>query len=208
MRIIAYKLKNITFLNRLRIFKLTFIILLSSFTILFGCGKRGVRNKYILTDQMKNQNPYNGGEKIYFITDSLDYLIFEAHERDNQVHEVPFSNDVSTYDLYEVERTYLTIDNNNNFLLDMHNNGGFKYFIDLSYNNLGRRFRFDLPLTKENNQYIDSMNIGEHWYYNIFISEKDTLKNNAYKLFYSTEFGIIRIEFSDGSNWNLEKVVW
>lgn len=54
--------------------------------------------------------------------------------------------------------------------------------------------------------HVDSALVNEKWHYNLFIQERPKTESNAYKLYYSIELGIIKIDFSDESTWELEKL--
>ena len=168
-----------------------------------SCSKTGVQDIYLLTDEMKNQNPFVGGEKLYYLTDSSVQVVFSASERNNQVHEVPYGQRTNIWDLYEVEKMNFQSEQNSSFYFDMHYNAGYNFYINFYYNNNVRGVRYDLPINKENSVFTDSLLIQNKWYYNIFTSNKDT---SAHKLYYSTKYGIVKVEFLDGSYLELEKV--
>jgi len=46
------------------------------------------------------------------------------------------------------------------------------------------------------------------WIKDVFVCEKEKIDSKAYRLYYSTEFGIVKIDFSDDSYWELEKIEW
>ncbi|PLW93834.1 MAG: hypothetical protein C0591_13835, partial [Marinilabiliales bacterium] len=61
--------------------------------------------------------------------------------------------------------------------------------------------------------YYDSIDINNKMYYDIF---SDTLKHegiipidpNPVRCYYSTEYGVIKIDFSDSTSWELEHIEW
>ena len=175
-------------------------------------------NEYLLTDEMKNQNPFMGGEKLYYLTDSLEQLVFNVSERDNKVHEVPYGQRTNIWDLYEVDKTYIGSNKNGHFFLEMHYNAGYYYKIAYTFENQGNTFISELPLNKEDIAHVDSLKILEQWYYDIFVYEGDTtdifiikgdtIDNYAYKFYYSTQSGIVKIDFLDDSYLQLEKIEW
>ncbi len=79
--------------------------------------------------------------------------------------------------------------------------------IDFSCNGKGMAANFDMPISKENTQTVDSIFIMGQWQYDVFvyIREKD---DGTDKIYYSTDFGVLKIDFSDGSWWELEKIEW
>jgi hypothetical protein len=66
------------------------------------------------------------------------------------------------------------------------------------------RFSYTLPLSKEYTHYIDSIYIMNSWIKDVFVHET-ALENTMY---YSTQYGIVKIDFSDGSFWELESIEW
>ena len=46
------------------------------------------------------------------------------------------------------------------------------------------------------------------WHYNVFVFERENLDTTNLKVLYSTQFGMLKIEFRDGTNWELEKIEW
>ncbi len=177
--------------------------------IISSCIKSGTQNEYLLSDEMKDQNPFLGGEKLYFWTDSSEQIIYNVNARDNKVHKYYNGNNTNIWDLYEVERMNLSYDQETEFHFEMLRNGYFKFKIDMYYKDKrGRQFEFRLPLNRENEIFIDSLFIREILYRNIYVCEKDTLKNKAYRLYYTTENGIIKVDFSDNSSVELDKIEW
>ena len=185
------------------------ILLFGFLSIHFGCVKSPTES-YLLSDEMKSQNPFSGDEKLYFITDSgVQYKFMSSYGRSNVIHEVSNGSDGGYY-LFEIDKMSFSAGNNYGFYYNMqHVSRRYPIFqIDFSCNGKGMSANFDMPISKENTQTVDSIFIMGQWHYDVFISEKEKVDNRAYKLYYSTEFGVIKIDFSDGSYWELEKIEW
>ena len=190
--------------------KLTFLISLTS-VFFISCNKGGVTGEYLLTDEMKDQNPFNGGERLYFRSDSGELFILSGTEnRLNQTHEVPEGNDTRYYYLLETDLMRFSSENQVYFWMEMYGHlpPPPRYRIDFEYSDKGREFEFILPLDINTTPFVDSIYIMNRWYYNVFIDEKEKIDNKAFKLYYSTQFGILKIDFSDGSAWELENIEW
>ena len=187
---------------------LSALLVFGFLTIHFGCNKNPTES-YFLSDEMKSQNPFSGDEKLYFITDSAVQYVFTGGERRNVIHEISNGSDGGYY-LYEIDKMDFSAGNNYGFNYDMqHVSRRYPIFqIHFSCNGKGMVANFDMPISKENTQTVDSIYIMGQWQYDIFISEKEKVDNWAYKLYYSTEFGIVKIDFSDGTFWELEKIEW
>lgn len=184
------------------------IVLLCLLTTYFSCRKTGIANKYFLTDEMKSQNPFSGGEKLYYVSDSAEQFILSGGERSNEILKVPLGNDLSYYNLYEFYKIQFTSGVDFGFYFDMHINRDPIFFIDFHCENKGKSFTFILPLSEDITPNIDSLQIQGQWYYNVFVAEEEKAVNRAYKLYYSTKYGVVKIDFSDGSYWELEKIEW
>ncbi len=73
----------------------------------------------------------------------------------------------------------------------------------------GGSFKFTLPLNTETTDYVDSIRVWDKWYYDVFINVQDSdTVIRANKLYYSTKYGIIKIEWPDGHYMELEKIDW
>ena len=79
---------------------------------------------------------------------------------------------------------------------------------------------YKLPLSRENlfdkNIFSDSLLINNKWYYDVFI---DSMYNFAQCsapdihiyatwCYYSPSDGMIKLDFSDGSSWELKEIAW
>lgn len=66
-----------------------------------------------------------------------------------------------------------------------------------------------MPLNTETTDYVDRIRVWDKWYYDVFINEQDSdTVIRANKLYYSTKYGIIKIEWPDGHYMELEKIEW
>lgn len=175
-------------------------------TTYFGCYKKSPTASYLLTDEMKNQNPFYGGEKLHFISDSSVQYVLDGGERQNKVHEVSNGSD-GGYHLLEENYISFFLTSHYRIRMDMLGRSN-EYKISFSYYNFGGIAYFDLPLSKENTQTVDSLFVMDQWHYDVFVYEGENINNDTYKLYYSTDFGVVKIDFSDGSWWELEKIEW
>ncbi len=188
-----------------------FLFFLVISTPLFqGCKKDHLLGKFLLTEKMKSQNPFHGGETLYFISDSLKEFVVDCIFRRDQIHKYHPSISESGYYLIEVEQTSCS-GNYNGFWLEMAGqiNSTPEFKIQFSFEKKGGDFRFNLPLNKETSDYADSIRVRDKWYYDVFINEQDSdTAIRANKLYYSTQYGIIKIEWPDGHFMELEKIDW
>ncbi len=189
--------------------KLSVIILFGIILLQVGCFKDKIDGEKLLSDEMKSQNPYHENNTLYFESDSAIEYIFQVSYRTNEFFEYQHGNYAPNY-LVELETTSinsLDTSQQSGFRLEMESCFGPKLHI-LFYTPVkkGMSAYFDLPLSKDSQQYTDSVYVNEKWHYGVYVEEKVKSENSAYKLYYSTELGIIKIDFSDDSTWELKKI--
>ncbi len=190
--------------------KLDFLFLVMLTMFLMSCGKNDLQGSFLLTEKMKNQNPYSIGNRLFFVNDNMDTLDFLVTLKNNQIYERLLSVNSNSYYLIENEDTSIDSAYFGGFWMSMTGviNSSPIYTLYFNYDNRGMTASFDLPLSTENTKYIDSLLIMGNWGKNIFYFEKEKMEDYAYKLYYSTNNGIVRIDFSDGGFWELESIEW
>jgi len=186
------------------------IILLGIVLLQIGCFKDKIDEKKLLSDEMKGQNPYHENDKLYFISDSAQVFVLEVSLRTSEFIEFQNGNYATNY-LIEFEKTsIISIDTTQffGFWLEMES-----YSRPANYNiqfhpPIGEHMyvRFDIPLSYSNPGYTDSVYVSGKWHYDIYVKERGNIDSTTYRLYYSTELGIIKIDFSDNSTWELLKL--
>ena len=174
-----------------------------------GCSKGKLGSSYLIGEENKAQNPFNGGEKLTYITNEGEQIIFLVNERDNIKHEVLESINSKDYYIVEVDKTYFRSDGVFSFFIQMEGQYDpyVKFYISINDQD-GFRYETGLPLSKENTPFVDSLLIMGNWEKDVFYFEKEQEENRAYKMYYSTKNGIVHIDFSDGGFWELESIEW
>ena len=206
-----------------RIFK--FILFISLITIV-SCNKEKGEN---LLGDLKNQNPYNGDETIIFLDDQGDSIVFYGDGRSSYLFESPTSANKRYYYVNERDECnfteknkkfrfsiYLTsrnktgalmdilltkIDKENNAECSNINNGG--YILPLLENYRNTKL------------FMDSLMVLNKYYYNVItdsgllthISGVCDTWNKVARLYYTTSHGIIKLDFEDGSTWELKQII-
>ncbi|OFY51662.1 MAG: hypothetical protein A2W85_08380 [Bacteroidetes bacterium GWF2_41_31] len=193
----------------MRNLKIVFILLLGILALCFSCEKNHLAGEFLLTDEMKAQNPYQKGDSFKLISNTGDTLSWYVKGRSNQVHEMLLGINTKDYYLVETDKASIDLENSIEYVTFYLEMGGQltssrNYIIELYNGASGAGFSFDLPLSKESTPYVDSLYVLNRWIMDVFINEA----TSANKLYYSTEFGIVKIDFSDGSYWELEKIEW
>jgi len=191
--------------------KIYIVILISIVSLLYSCNEGHITGKYFLTDEMKSQIPYHGGETLFFTRNNVDTIMIVAMDRVNKVYEILDGINTNNYSIWEEESIYMNIDtipnDTNSISLKMMTDfSGRNTFLEIVVyrGTITNRFSYTLPLSKEYTPYIDSIYIMNSWIKDVFVHET-ALENTMY---YSTQYGIVKIDFSDGSFWELESIEW
>ncbi len=196
----------------MKVTRIYVIIVLGIVFLQQGCFKDKIDEERLLTDEMKSQNPYHKQDKLYFESNNAKEYILDVSFRTNEIFEYQNGNYATNY-LVELEKTSInSLDTSQQcgFWLEM---VGYDrpprltlYFDPPS--KVGMTAYFDLPLNKDRPEFVDSVYINEKWHYGVYVEENAKVDSNAYRLYYSTELGIIKIDFSDDSTWELKKIEW
>ncbi|MCF8349461.1 MAG: hypothetical protein K9G61_11670 [Bacteroidales bacterium] len=189
--------------------KIVFILVAVFFSLCYSCKKDHLVGEYLLTDEMKAQNPYQKGDSFILISNKGDTLSWFVKGRSNQIHEVLYSINANDYYLVENDKATIKLENNTEYVTFQLEMGGQLLYppmftINLHHSQYAAVFSSDLPLSKKYIPYIDSLYVRHRWIKDVFVHET-ALENTMY---YSTQYGIVKIEFSDGSFWELESIEW
>ncbi len=192
-----------------------FIALIIILTMYSCKGK--LMGEFYLSSEMKAQIPFKGGEIIYFIDSNGKTYSLKAGEKYNEVFEYPMCNSCKDYSIYEREWIIVS-DETYKMLLKMSSGTDmYSFSIEYSINGIGFDCSFRSPLSQDNLRinelYYDSLVVNNKTYHNVF---SDTLTHigsigiDPYpvRCYYSTEFGIVKISFSDSTSWELKNIEW
>lgn len=170
-----------------------------------------------LTANQKGQNPFLGHETLFYnASDSI--IEFTGTGRKNIVHEYDISQSSCDWGLEEIDELKFK----NSFYgisLKMTGRHDFQLFLFDLINDISQQSSFFIESNQENNsgydQLIDTLILDGTLYHNIYknhfyspISDFPDSLNHAENVYYSTEYGIVKIDFSDGSVWELKEIVW
>jgi len=191
-----------------------------------SCGKKelGVN----LLGNLKNENPYKGDEKLIFLNQNDDSIVFYGEGRFSEVYEYTNST-MNGYYLNETDHCYFR-SADNQYKLDVRlsshlatNDGIVILLATYNKNELDSCNAYTtemlLPLLdyiiESSFFYIDTLETRKADYYNVFVDSSALNQWNgctqltyAKRFFYSTQSGLIKIDFSDGSFWELESIEW
>ncbi len=182
-----------------------FIGVLSIFS---SCGKHGVYGEFFLSEEIKHQNPYTENTKLSFKSNDSNLFDYNVTALVNEVNKSYVGQRTDLYYLVEREIIMFEFDSGYIFRLEMvcQINQTPMYFISYQYKEKGMSASFELPLNIERTPYIDSLYVLDTWVHDVFFFEGGKIDDRAYKLYYSTKFGVVKIDFSDDSYWELENI--
>lgn len=194
------------------------ILFLSLIVFIIACEDCGLMYENLLTEKQKSQIPFNGNEKIIF-HDGQNLREYVGQEKiDSMYRQYPYTNESCSW--YTEEHYRIIFKEEIGYLIfSLIANDDFLIIIRESEYKFLSSMNMD-PLTGELSDFdklMDSLSINNSLFYNIY---KDTLVETSYpnnipdsiphplSLYYSTEFGIVRIDYSDGTVWELQEIIW
>ena len=179
-----------------------------------SCGK--LIDEFYLTDEMREQIPFNGFESIVFKDSDENIFVLQGGDRFSRINKVNECINCKDYLYFEMETILF---NDNTYEINFYSEASRKSQFSIRYkiNNYTFRCSFNSPLSQntleENQIYIDSLSVNSQTYYNIFsdaLSHTGSIPVDPYpeRVYYSTDYGVVKIDYSDGSAWELLEVEW
>ncbi|MBU2650128.1 MAG: hypothetical protein KKA81_04265 [Bacteroidetes bacterium] len=191
---------------------------------LFSCKKHEFLGEYLL-GELAYTNPYNGYETIIFQGPADTQVTFTGKGRSSYTTETYIDNYMEKWYAYETDNCRLDEEHGKfTFRITLQSHYNFRYSMSVALiNNDSATFGFysayagyNLPLSKQNlftgDVYLDSLVVLNKVYYNVFVSPFNSYwyKNDsvcpAY-LYYNKAFGLLKIEYSDNTSWDLKEIV-
>lgn len=197
-----------------QIHRTLFILLL--ILVITSCNK--VIDEYYLSQEMKSQIPFEGYEQITFINNNGGLEIINAGERINDIYESQEGNIHNVYK-YIQEKEWITFENDNSELVLKNSSSKAGDYLTLTFTTNGQSFSGSLysPLNAESlrfdEQYHDSLIVNDAVYYKVFSdSLMYTIPSpelpHPNRIYYTTKYGVIKIDYTDGTTWELEEIKW
>ena len=199
---------------------INFCLIIFAFIFLeWACHDCNLVSEQLLTDLQKSQNPFKGFEIITF--NSGDSIVeFTGTGRHNTIKEYDISTSYCNWGVIEYnDLTFVGEDHR--LYLDMVG----PYVFNISLYELSTdfdvltTFHIDQTTGELSNyeELIDSLTINNSLYFKIYKNPMvdvshpndipDSAKHAIY-LYYSTDFGVVKIDFSDSTSWELENIEW
>ena len=203
-----------------RIFKALMLIAWIVFLLTApGCRKDcKLIREYLLTEQQKKQIPFKGKEIITFSSGQNEIELIGTDRIDTLEKRYPSG---FSCDYYMEENNFITF-KNKDYHLHLRMTAGHNFNLTLYDYIEGLHMSAYLRVAQttgelsEYEELIDSLTVNNSLYLNVY---KDTVSNvyplNARKLsiyatyiYYSTEYGVVKIDFSDSTSWELKNIEW
>ena len=195
-------------------FRVFLRILIIAAIFMSSCGK--LIDEFYLTDEMREQIPFNGFESIVFQDSDENIFVLQGGDRFSRINKVNECINCKDYHYFEMETILF---NDNTYEINFYSEASRKSQFSIRYkiNNYTFRCSFNSPLSQntleENQIYIDSLSVNSQTYYNIFsdaLSHTGSIPVDPYpeRVYYSTDYGVVKIDYSDGSAWELLEVEW
>lgn len=196
-----------------------------------GCQKTQILGEYYLGD-LYYQNPYNGYETLVFKSSEGTLITFTGTGRITTVYEQKIS--INSNDYYIQEKDYMSLegsDGNYSMGIGLESFGGhykdpanigmgWRHYVLDTLGNLTANSHFTIPLNKHileaDQMFYDSLLISNKVYYNVFSDETnqyigsglppDTSLAMPEFFYYNKTYGILKLDFNDGSTWELSHI--
>lgn len=200
-----------------------FLTLLLGLLIVFGgCNKDKLVGEYYLSDEMKRTVPFDGSETITFI-DGEDTILFNSGRRITYTKTTYITD--NKYVIEENDETsYMSLNKKYVIFISLIRNytnsckmkvGWKEYNGDITINEGVVVFNIPFSTTSlQSGQWvIDELTIQGVKYHNIFADSTsfhgyEQGPNDPTTFYYTEEAGIIKIDFSDSTSWELDHIEW
>jgi hypothetical protein len=187
--------------------------------IVFSTCRKPVEEFY-LTAEEKAMIPFKGYETITFISDSYG---IEKLVADNRVDEIKkYYTDHTERNYIQYEDSYINFSNEKYSLGLFMSSYPFppkSIAFSFGYTDRKNYFHsfFELMGKDSPNKFLDSLFVIGSWIPDVYYDtmeyvhlepSPDSLLVFPVKSYYSKQFGVVRIDFSDGLSWELESIDW
>lgn len=188
-------------------------------------------NEYLL-GSLTNMNPYTGNETLVYYNSNGEDILFLGEGRDVTINTVQPQNSGEECEKTEWDNCYFD-EEDELFQLriklrpttDASHAHMFLVIGDYRYNDtrpFDYRVSFNIPLNKNNlnegQAYYDSLDIQSTTHYDVFTAETeyynkygvkqvamDTIRPSLF--YYNSQEGLLKIDFDDGSTWELKEII-
>jgi hypothetical protein len=187
----------------------------------FLCYKEELVGEYYLSEETRSLIPFAGYEKLVFVVDSIDMTELLAGHRSDSIHKLYIDEDDHEYIFCESDYIYFS---NSEYAISLRVGAcifdptgiGFHFvYLDSNY-----MYYSDISVNPDENTYkvVDSLMVNGSWIHEVlfdtlyFVHTQPPFPSDSFayptKCYYSKTLGVVRIDFADGSLWELKEIVW
>jgi len=197
----------------------TYFVVILLIIMSFSCNKGRLVGEYYLTNDMKAINPFKGYEILTFENEIGINIVLAAGDRENEINK--YNNGINTMDYNYCEYDNIDFVNENYKLVISMSPCLSSEYVHVGFSYLDGMYSFysNFELLENDNHanYYDSLLINDSWFHKIYY---DTMQYSLHKPFpysthsfpiksyYSIESGVVKIDFSDSTYWELENIEW
>jgi len=203
------------------------IVFLISLVLILGSCTRKTVEEHLLTGEEKSLVPFQGGETINYMTSGNGNLMsYNAGTLNSTVFE--YSNDHTYLDIWLLELLSLELNNETGVMTFVMQSSSpdrpteFRYSWTNEYDDFpGVVGTCWLPIDTtqtDTERIIGDLIIGDKTYYDVFVADvsfpssyQDSIfEGLAYPVnfYFSPNYGVIKMDFSDSTSWELESIEW
>jgi hypothetical protein len=197
-----------------------FLLVAGLILLTFGCGDN--TKDYLLTEEMRNTIPFTGKEKVSFLFDN-DTLVMISDFRVNAQYKTSYGRFNQHYCDVEINHINFFGEMHHTYSYSISNGPDFQHPGELNIDwKYGQRYEssgavyFKVPLSKKNlnshQSYKDQLEVLGKIYTDVYcdteVKSYSTIEYHPTSIYYTKEFGIIRIDFADGRKWELIGIEW
>ena len=195
-----------------------YFVVITFISLLLATSCNKVIDEFYLSQEMKMQIPFEGYEQITFKNNIGELEILKASERLSEVHEYREGNIYNVHKYIE-ESEWITFENDNSKLVIRIYSSKVGNHLRLTFTTHGKSFvgSFYSPLNattlRFDEQYHDSLSVNDIMYYKVFsdslgYSNPTPELPHPKRIYYTIDYGVIKIEFTDGTSWELKEIEW
>jgi len=187
----------------------------------FLCYKEELVGEYYLSEETRSLIPFAGYEKLVFVVDSIDMTELLAGHRSDTIIRGYIDEDEHEYIFCESDYIYFS---NSEYAISLRvgtcifdpTGLGFGFFfLDSNYT-----YSNDISVNPDDNRYkvIDSLMINGSWVHEVlfdtlyYAHNQPPFPSDSFpyptKCYSSKTLGVVRIDFVDGSFWELKEIIW
>ncbi len=182
-----------------------FIALLTVLLSFSACSKPDLYD-YRLTEQEKALIPFKGNEKLLFVSNKGNSMLFRGMGYEDRIYPESLGSSSNAFEL----REYLTLnfkneDNRIGYIVGSHN----FFWILVSIQKKSWVTGWPIKdMINGKNVDLDSLPVSGKTYYNVYICPSTSNEGDVCEFYYNKDFGLFRwVSLADTTVWDLKEVI-